>query len=73
MFSYAKRLYTGFFRISNSRQVYKAVPFFDMKDTIYNVIKEIVPNAVVTITDSFFTISRAIFYSWVCRKTVLLT
>ena len=43
--------------MSNSRQVYKAVPIFDMKDTIYDAIKEIVPHSAVTITNSFFTIS----------------
>jgi len=41
----------------NSRQVYKAVPVFDVKDTIYNAIKEVLPHSAVTITNSFFTIS----------------
>ncbi len=57
MFNNTKRLYTGFFRMSNSRQVYKAVPIFDVKDTIYDAIKKIVPHSAVTITNSFFTIS----------------
>ena len=57
MFNNTKRLYTGFFRMVNSRQVYKAVPIFDMKDTIYNAIKEVLPHSAVTITNSLFTIS----------------
>ena len=57
MFNNTKRLYTGFFRMVNSRQVYKAVPIFDMKDTIYDAIKEVLPHPAVTITNSFFTIS----------------
>ena len=57
MFNNTKRLYTGFFRMVNSRQVYKAVPIFDMKDTIYDAIKEVLPHSAVTITNSFFTIS----------------
>ena len=55
MFNNTKRLYTGFFGMV--RQVYKAVPIFDMKDTIYNAIKEVLPHSAVTITNSFFTIS----------------
>ena len=57
MFNNTKRLYTGFFRMVNNRQVYKAVPIFDVKDTIYNAIKEVLPHSAVTITNSFFTIS----------------
>ena len=57
MFNNTKKLYTGFFRISNNKQIYKAVPIFDVKDTIYDTIKEVVPHAAVTITNSFFTIS----------------
>ena len=57
MFNNTKRLYTGFFRMVNNRQVYKAVPIFDMKDTIYDAIKEVLPHSAVTITNSFFTIS----------------
>ena len=57
MFNNTKKLYTGFFRMVNSRQVYKAVPIFDMKDTIYDAIKEVLPHSAVTITNSFFTIS----------------
>ena len=57
MFNNTKRLYTGFFRISNNKQVYKAVPIFDVKDTIYDAIKEVLPHSAVTITISFFTIS----------------
>ena len=57
MFNNTKKLYTGFFRMVNNRQVYKAVPIFDMKDTIYNAIKEVLPHSAVTITNSFFTIS----------------
>jgi len=41
----------------NNRHVYKAVPIFDMKDTIYDAIKEVLPHSAVTITNSFFTIS----------------
>ena len=61
MFNNTKRLYTGFFRMINNRQVYKAVPIFDMKDTIYNAIKEVLPHSAVTITNSFFTISPCPF------------
>jgi len=57
MFNNTKRLYTGFFRMINNRHVYKAVPIFDMKDTIYDAIKEVLPHSAVTITNSFFTIS----------------
>ena len=57
MFNNTKRLYTGFFRMVNSRQVYKAVPIFDVKDTIYDAIKEVLPHSAVTITNTFFTIS----------------
>ena len=57
MFNNTKRLYTRFFRMYNGRQVYKAVPIFDMKDTIYDAIKEVLPHSAVTITNSFFTIS----------------
>ena len=57
MFNNTKRLYTGFFRMVNSRQVYRAGPIFDVKDTIYNAIKEVLPHSAVTITNSFFTIS----------------
>ena len=57
MFNNTKRLNTGFFRMYNGRQVYKAVPIFDMKDTIYDAIKEVLPHSAVTITNSFFTIS----------------
>ena len=57
MFNNTKRLYTGFFRMSSRRQVYKAVPIFDMKDTINAAIKEVLPHSAVTITNSFFTIS----------------
>ena len=57
MFNNTKRLYTGFFRMINNRHVYKAVPIFDMKDTIYDAIKEALPHSAVTITNSFFTIS----------------
>ena len=57
MFNNTKRLYTGFFRMVNNRQVYKAVPIFDLKDTIYDAIKEVLPHSAVTITNSFFTIS----------------
>ena len=57
MFNNTKRLYTGFFRMVNNRQVYKAVPIFDMKDTIYAAIKEVLPHSAVSITNCFFTIS----------------
>ncbi|MBQ3179228.1 MAG: hypothetical protein IJB52_15535 [Clostridia bacterium] len=57
MFNNTKRLYTGFFRMVNSRQVYRAVPIFDVKDTIYAAIKDVLPHSAVTITNSFFTIS----------------
>jgi len=57
MFNNPKKLYTGFFRMVNNRQVYKAVPVFDVKDTIYNAVKEVLPHSAVTITNSFFTIS----------------
>ena len=57
MFNNTKRLYTGFFKMSNGKQLYKAVPIFDAKDTIYAAIKEVVPHSAVTITSSFFTIS----------------
>ena len=43
--------------MANSRQVYKAVSIFDMKDMIYDAIKEILPHSAVTITNSFFTIT----------------
>ena len=55
MFNNPKKLYTGIFRMV--RQVYKAVPVFDMKDTINAAIKEVLPHSAVTITNSFFTIS----------------
>ena len=57
MFNNSKRLYTGFFRMVNNRQVYRVVSIFDVKDTIYDAIKEVLPHSAVTITNSFFTIS----------------